>query len=225
MDQYEVTTHTIGGGIAAFGKSVDYEDLKAELIAIGSWEEVTNGFIIHDFLDYQLSRREVSHLRNIRAKAGRIGGLKRVENIKEISQEDNQANVKQNAKQTSSNIEASDIAKTKPITSTITIPLSKEKIEKEEAAPPLARKSKKAERQITDEDRPTDRNKEIAKRYQLDVEYEWSEFADYCISVGRPYADFEAAFNNSMRRSAKRKGTLKPEGKKGLPIQMTKVAL
>lgn len=39
------------------------------------WEEVEGGYQIHDYLDYNPSRREVLQLRKNRAKAGQSGGL------------------------------------------------------------------------------------------------------------------------------------------------------
>jgi hypothetical protein len=110
-------------------------------------------------------------------------------------------------------------------TETKTKTKTKTKRREEEAVPPPARKGKKAGRLITEDDRPTEKHREMAKRFQLDIEYEWENFSDYCKSVGRTYTDFEAAFSNSLRRSAERKGTVVAVRKKGLPIQMTKVAL
>lgn len=69
-----------------------------ELVAVGLWEEDDEHYIIHDFSEFQPSRREVQarrrHVNAVRADAGRKGASKRVAN--------RQANVQQTGKQTCS---------------------------------------------------------------------------------------------------------------------------
>ena len=47
----------------------------AELITVGWWEEKNGQYEIHDYLDYQLSRKQVSQLSEKRRKIGQQGGL------------------------------------------------------------------------------------------------------------------------------------------------------
>lgn len=67
-----------------------------ELVAVGLWEEDDDCFIIHDFAEFQPSRREVEsrrrHVKAVRSEAGSKGASKRVAN--------RQANVQQSGKQT-----------------------------------------------------------------------------------------------------------------------------
>jgi hypothetical protein len=70
------------------------------LLAAGLWERVPGGFRIHDYLEYQPSKEDVLALRDVRAEAGRLGGLKRAEN------QANEANAKQSASNQSSKIQA-----------------------------------------------------------------------------------------------------------------------
>lgn len=51
------------------------EELAARLIEVGLWDEVEDGFLVHDFLDYNPCRAEVIATREARAEAGRRGGL------------------------------------------------------------------------------------------------------------------------------------------------------
>lgn len=48
--------------------------LVKRLIEAGLWEEADGGFTIHDFLDYNPSKRETLQLRKLRAKSGQAGG-------------------------------------------------------------------------------------------------------------------------------------------------------
>jgi hypothetical protein len=63
-------------GMFSVGYDVDCEDLVQTLCDIRLWKEVDGGYIIHDYLDYQLSRKEILELRKKRSEAGRKGGLK-----------------------------------------------------------------------------------------------------------------------------------------------------
>lgn len=69
-----------------------------ELVAVGLWEEDTDHYIIHDFSEFQPSRREVEarrrHVKAVRSEAGSKGASKRAAN--------RQANVQQRGKQTCS---------------------------------------------------------------------------------------------------------------------------
>ena len=50
-------------------------DLVSELISVGWWEEKDDQYDIHDYLDYQLSRKQVSQLSEKRRKIGQKGGI------------------------------------------------------------------------------------------------------------------------------------------------------
>jgi hypothetical protein len=53
----------------------DYPPLVQALVTAGLWEEKDAGYLIHDFLDYNPSRREVMQLRKTRARVGQAGGI------------------------------------------------------------------------------------------------------------------------------------------------------
>ena len=52
--------------------------LVERLVAVNLWEENGSNFAIHDYLDYNRSRRHVMQLRKTRAVSGQAGGLAKV---------------------------------------------------------------------------------------------------------------------------------------------------
>jgi hypothetical protein len=51
------------------------QDLAEELVSAGLWHRVSGGYRIHDYLDYQPSREQAEQISQVRADAGRKGGL------------------------------------------------------------------------------------------------------------------------------------------------------
>lgn len=70
--------------------------LQKRLVSVGLWESVPGGFAIHDYLDYQPSRKVVedrrAHLHEIRSEAGRVGGIRSAQVRRSKA---NEANTKQ----------------------------------------------------------------------------------------------------------------------------------
>lgn len=54
---------------------VPYRRPVKRLIELGIWMEVKDGYQVHDFLDFQMSKAEVTALKAERAVSGRLGGL------------------------------------------------------------------------------------------------------------------------------------------------------
>ena len=48
----------------------------AELVASGLWHEHADGYVFHDWNDYQMTAEEVIERKTKRAEAGRLGGIK-----------------------------------------------------------------------------------------------------------------------------------------------------
>lgn len=59
------------------------DELAARLVATGLWEEANGGFLIHDYLDYQPSRKHVEAVAQSRAEAGSKGGKQKSSNLLE----------------------------------------------------------------------------------------------------------------------------------------------
>lgn len=54
---------------------LDADELIPHLIDAGLWEPCDGGWMIHDYLQYNLSNARVAEIKALRAKAGRRGGL------------------------------------------------------------------------------------------------------------------------------------------------------
>lgn len=63
------------GHVAALAGVDDLEGAARRLVAAGLWEDDDDGWLVHDFTDYQPAAAEVDELRAKRAEAGRRGGL------------------------------------------------------------------------------------------------------------------------------------------------------
>jgi len=68
------------------GTTIEEAERLAEvLVSAGLWERVDGGWSVHDFHDFQPSRREVLRLRKLRSAAGRQGGVKSAERRKQLA--------------------------------------------------------------------------------------------------------------------------------------------
>lgn|SRR3990167_5748682 len=56
-------------------------DLVARLVAVNLWEDGEEGYQIHDYLDYNPSKRDVVKLRKMRAELGKKGGKQKASNL------------------------------------------------------------------------------------------------------------------------------------------------
>ena len=56
------------------GDDVDTDYVIGLLISAGIWEEVSGGYRVHDYLDYQLSKAQVEAIRAQKIAAGQAGG-------------------------------------------------------------------------------------------------------------------------------------------------------
>lgn len=74
MLNYDITTATVGE-YASCGRNLEANDLVTELESVGWWVKITGGYDIHDFLEYQLSRKQVRQLSVKHQQSGRKGGL------------------------------------------------------------------------------------------------------------------------------------------------------
>jgi hypothetical protein len=64
------------GHVAALAGVTDLDAAAARLVAAGLWETDDDGWLVHDFTDYQPAAADVDELRQKRAEAGRQGGLR-----------------------------------------------------------------------------------------------------------------------------------------------------
>lgn len=60
-------------------KLADVDDATAladRLVAVGLWEEIEDGYVVHDYLEYNPTAEEVLATREARAEAGHRAGLR-----------------------------------------------------------------------------------------------------------------------------------------------------
>lgn len=118
------------GDLIGGGEDAEWGLVVEDLLSAGLWMEVPNGYVIHDFHDYQPSKDEVLELREKRKEAGRRGGLAK-----------GQANAQGFAKQSSSKSSSKIEAKSKPDPVPVTDPETVTKTETDPKGKTLAPKS------------------------------------------------------------------------------------
>ena len=69
--------------------------LVEKLVAVGMWDVHPDGWAIHDYLDYQPSKEELAARRQVRAEAGRLGGIRSGEVRRSKAEATDEANGKQ----------------------------------------------------------------------------------------------------------------------------------
>lgn len=180
------------------------------LVAVCLLEKIEEGFEIHDFLDWNMSAKDVASTRRKRAKAGRIGGLrsrsKREANASAPASTSDEAKPKQNPTQSN------------PIQSTVKIHLP--------VAEPAAkgRRPKRAETTIPDDFKVSTAIEAMCRAEGLpDPHVVIRDFRDWALKKAARYVDWEAAFRTWMRSKITRENypAMKPETPgfiDGLPI-------
>ena len=84
--------------LAAWSKiEANAQAIASHLLDAGLWEMSTNGYQIHDFLDWNLSKADVLELKANRSEAGRRGGQASVAKRQAIASAKAQAKPKQNS--------------------------------------------------------------------------------------------------------------------------------
>ena len=64
-----------GGQVRKLADVDNPSELVAKLVAIGLWNEQEDGYIVHDYLEYNPTAEEVKATRQARTEAGRRGGI------------------------------------------------------------------------------------------------------------------------------------------------------
>ena len=157
------------------------------LVQAGLWHESDGGYRIHDYGEWQRSKEEVVAISQVRAEAGRKGGLQRASN---------QANPKHVASKPRSKPQAYTEDSHSQIQSR-----GEETVEGAQDAP--APKPKRAV-QIPKTWYPTPNEHEWATAEGFtdeDIGRETAKFLDHFIATGKPMKDWGAAWKNWMRRS------------------------
>lgn len=83
--------------LAADAEIGDWVAAADRLVAVGLWEGCAEGYLVHDYLEYQPSRERVQQTREVRADAGRKGGQQKASNLLDAAKPFASENRKQNA--------------------------------------------------------------------------------------------------------------------------------
>ena len=67
-------------------------------------------------------------------------------------------------------------------------------------------KAKRLLREISDDDKPTEKHFDFGRSIKVDVGPEWGKFKNYCLAHGKKYVNFEAAFRNWLANSVNMNG-------------------
>ncbi len=71
----EALPHLVNGLGDALKASAQAKAWAAAMVESGLWEQSENGYIIHDFLDYNPSKAERKRIRTMKQRAGKKGGI------------------------------------------------------------------------------------------------------------------------------------------------------
>lgn len=168
------------------------EELAAELVAAGLWEEAPDGWRFHDWRDHNPTAAEVTSLRKKRAKAGSKGGKQNASK--------RQAKPKQVLGVCLSKTEAKpNPDPTRPDPS----------MEPPVSPPPgsSARtgSGKKRAGPMPSDFEPSEADRKLAERLALDLAAELADFRDWTTAKGKTYVDWSAAFRSHLRSAAQRR--------------------
>jgi hypothetical protein len=70
-----IPAHALGASLPGT-KPSERNRWAAELVTVGLWERTDVGYAIHDYSEFQPTREEVERERQVKAEAGRFGGLR-----------------------------------------------------------------------------------------------------------------------------------------------------
>jgi len=70
---------------------------------------------------------------------------------------------------------------------------------------PRKTRAGRGKRAIDDTDAPTEKCRNLATKWRLDVGHEWGKFKNYCLAHDARYANFESAFRNWLANAYERK--------------------
>lgn len=188
--------------------------LATSLADAGLWQECEGGYRVHQYSDWQRTREEIDAIAEVRAEAGRRGGLAKAHNVA-------------NAKQIASTLLSSKPSKTYPDTASDTDTDT-------EHIPPIVPPrgdvvKSKPRRRIPDSWRLTPTLRGYAIDHGIpasEVEEFAAEFKRYWQGDGRPKADWDLTFMGRVRDQAGRyQARASPNGSNGLKPEERRPAI
>lgn len=161
------------------------------LIEFRMLEEAPGGYQIHDFLDWNLSAKEVESRKLNRKKSGSLGGLAKVANAKQV--------LKQVLKQNSSK----SVAPTPTPTSEEDPPLTSFGVPPSPSAQAATKKpsGKRTKTYMTEDWQPGEGAKAWCRKGNHNGSAHVEQFRDHWLSTGEAKTDWDAAFRNWVRNA------------------------
>ena len=178
------------------GQDADEFDWASYMVEHRLWDAVENGYYIHDYLDWNISKKEYEKLSKKLSSNGRKGANLRWNKEKSRI-----------AKAIAPAI-ADPIAPLSTSTSTSSSLHSSPNSSPDQSNPQTKKilKNGHGKRAIHDDDKPTEKHFVLGKSLGVDVGPEWGKFKNYCLAHDKRYANFEAAFRNWIANAAELKG-------------------
>src|SRR5690606_7095075 len=115
------------------GEDVTCKTIIPLLVDAGLWDEVEDGYVIHDYTDYQPTKEQVEEERRKKSEAGRLGG-------QASAQARAQAGASPTAKQTATKRSSKTQAKSNPVPVPVPVPVPDPLVGDLSPTPPDARK-------------------------------------------------------------------------------------
>lgn len=196
LDQIDIETGSITGSegqpIAGFGTTASDLDWPHIMVTAGLWDAEKNGYMIHDYLQWNLSKKQYESMKKKLSSAGKKGMKSRWMSHNQGYKGGN--NLSDNLPITVQSISTS-------LLSSLSSSESSSDLQSNAHT-----KLVKGKRAITDDDRPTDKHLTFAKSLGIDPGPEWGKFKNYCLAHDKRYANFEAAFRNWLANSVTMNG-------------------
>lgn len=169
-----------GNDMMSTGCQADELDWPSIMVESGLWDTHPQGYCIHDYLQWNVSKKEHEAWKKKLSRSGKKG-------------------MKSRWNKGNSHI-------TEVITDVITDHITSTSTSTSTLHSLNSSSPKKGKRSISEEDKPTDKHFEFGKKLGVHVGPEWGKFYNYCKAHDKRYADFEAAFRNWIANSHKMNG-------------------
>jgi len=177
-----------GGQLAGLGLDADDIDWPAELVKYGLWEPRADGYYIHDYLKWNLSKKQYESIKSKLSKAGRKG-------MKSRWKHDNQGHNPPNNK---------TITSPSTSTATATATLSSLNSPNPEGKIPVKKRGNGLS-EFPAAWKLSDDEKARAHALGLNPLHEFAKFRDHHQAKGTKFKDWPAAWRNWVRRGLEMK--------------------
>ena len=169
-------------------------DWPGQMLEYALWDadDERSGYRIHDYLEWNLSKKERESFRNKKSQAGKKGMKARW------------GTALPSITEPITDVITHAITKPYHPISTVTSVISS----RSSPNPKSTSETKKnghGKRPWPEDLRPTDKHHRLAEEWKIDLGFEWGKFKNYCMAHDKRYANYEAAFRNWLANVFERK--------------------